>query len=97
MKRIYEKDEINDLILNQVITVLFRFEMILSNADTSTIIRVKLYELLSILIRLDYKEINEALAKQEILLACIINDFDRFDNNSNVLSILVEIVEDITQ
>lgn len=62
-KRIYEKDEINDLILNQIITVLFRFEMILSNADTSTIIRVKLYELLSILIRLDYKEINEALAK----------------------------------
>jgi hypothetical protein len=37
--------------------------MILSSADTSTIIRVKLYELLSILIRLDYKEINEALAK----------------------------------
>lgn len=62
-KRIYEKDEINDLILNQIITVLFRFEMILSSADTSTIIRVKLYELLSILIRLDYKEINEALAK----------------------------------
>lgn len=70
--------------------------MILQNADTSTMIRMKLYELLSIFIRLDYTEINQAFAEQEILLACVINDFDRYENNSCILAILVEIIEDIT-
>ena len=70
--------------------------MILSNADTQTLMRVKLYELLLIFIRMDYEQINKALAEQEILLACIINDFDRYDNNSSVLTILAEIVEVIT-
>ena len=33
--------------------VLFRFEMILGNAHTSTMVRIKLYELLSTFIKLE--------------------------------------------
>jgi hypothetical protein len=70
--------------------------MILGNADTSTLIRVKLYELLSTFLKLDQQPINDALADQENLVSCIVNDFDSFENNSIVLSILSQVVEDIT-
>ena len=94
--RIYAKDEFDDIVVRQIATVVFRFEMILSNADTQTLIRVKLYELLSTFLKLDQQPINEAFADQESLLSCIINDFDRFENNSVMLSILSRVVEDIT-
>ena len=62
--RIFTKKELPKITVEQIVTVIYRFEMILGNADTSTMIRVKLYELLSTFIRLDQKEINTALAEQ---------------------------------
>jgi len=51
--RIYPKIEFDEIVVWQISTVVFRFQMILGNADTSTFIRVKLYELLSTFIKLD--------------------------------------------
>jgi len=51
--RIHPKIEFDEIVVWQISTVVFRFQMILGNADTSTLIRVKLYELLSTFIKLD--------------------------------------------
>lgn len=76
--------------------VLFRFEMILGNAQTSTMVRIKLYELLSTFIRLEQAKINTALAEQKHLMSCILSDFNRFQNNSIMLTVLSQLVKNIT-
>jgi hypothetical protein len=87
-KRIYKKTDLSTMLAQQILTVLFRFEVILATVDTPIMIRIKLYELLSVLIRLDHKLINTALSEQEQLVECLVNDFDRFECNSNILGIL---------
>jgi len=57
-KRIYKKTDLSTILAQQILTVLFRFEVILGNVDTPVLIRIMLYELLSVLIRLDHKLIN---------------------------------------
>ena len=57
-KRIYKKTDLSTILAQQILTVIFRFEVILANVDTPMMIRIKLYELLSVLIRLDHKLIN---------------------------------------
>ena len=62
---------------------------------TTTIIRVKLYELLRIFIKLDYKLINTVIWEQANLFECIVNDYEANDSNSNVLVVLNRLIIEI--
>ena len=94
--RIYQKTELQQLIVQQIKTIIFRFEMILYLDQTQTITRIKIYELLTTLIRLDNQSIDEELAQQSNIIQCVVNDIEKFDSNSNVLSVLFELVNEIT-
>lgn len=94
--RIFPINSFDALCVDQIVTILYRLDLILIDPDTSTLIRVKLYELLSTFVKLDKQTINDALASEEHLLACVINDFERYENNSVVLKILAKLVEELT-
>ena len=70
--------------------------MILYLDETQTITRIKIYELLKTLIRLDNAAIDQEIAQQSNILQCIINDIEKFDSNSLMLSVLFELVKEIT-
>ena len=71
---------------------MFRFEMILYLDETQTMTRVKIYELLSILVSLDNEQIHSEIAEQTNLLQCILTDIEKFDSNSTILSVLFNLV-----
>ena len=85
------------MISQQICTVVYKCEQILSNTDTSTLIRVRLYELISTIIKLDFQMVNEAFAEEATLMACVVNDFDRYQSNSVMLTILMQLVEEVTE
>ena len=66
--------------------------MILYLDETQTMTRVKIYELLSILVSLDNVQIHSEIAEQTNLLQCILSDIEKFDSNSTVLSVLFNLV-----
>lgn len=49
-EHIYKSLDIETLIVQQITTILFRFEMLLAQGETSTIIRIKIYELLNMIL-----------------------------------------------
>lgn len=96
-ERIRERLDLDTLIVQQITTILFRFEMLLAQAETSTITRIKIYELLTMMLRLKCREIDlEIATNQKVILQYLINDIEHFDSNSNVLSVLFNLVEVIT-
>ena len=58
--------------------------------------RIKVYELLSVLVSLDNVAIYSEITQQTSLLQCVLNDIERFDNNSNMLKVLFEIITKMT-
>ena len=63
MPRIIQKNELDSLIVQQITTILFRFEMLLAQGtETSTITRIKIYELLTMMLRLQCREIELEIA-----------------------------------
>ena len=71
--------------------------MLLSQNETLTITRIKIYELLSMILRLQNKDIDREIAtNQKVILQYLINDIERFDTNSNVLSVLFHLIEVIS-
>ena len=71
--------------------------MLLAQRETSTITRIKIYELLAMMLRLQNRDINLEIARnQKVILQYLVNDIERFDSNSNVLSVLFNLVEVIT-
>lgn len=97
-ERIYKSLDIENLIVQQITTILFRFEMLIAQRETSTITRIKIYELLTMILRLRNRDINlEIATSQKIILQYLINDIERFDTNSNVLSVLFNLVETISR
>ena len=85
------------LIVQQITTILFRFEMLLAQEETSTITRIKIYELLTMMLRLECRDIDlEIATNQKVILQYLISDIQRFDSNSNVLSVLFSLVEVIS-
>ena len=87
--RIYQQDEVNPLLTQQIVTVLPRYEqmftthMNMSGLQVST--RVKLYELLETLVQLDNLIVNIAL-KDKSFSDFIMQDYETFDSNSQVLA-----------
>lgn len=97
-ERVYKSLDIENLIVQQITTILFRFEMLIAQRETSTITRIKIYELLTMILRLRNRDINlEIATSQKIILQYLINDIERFDTNSNVLSVLFNLVETISR
>lgn len=71
--------------------------MLLAQRETSTFTRIKIYELLAMMLRLQNRDINLEIARnQKVILQYLVNDIERFDSNSNVLSVLFNLVEVIT-
>ena len=96
-ERIYRSLDLERLIVEQITTILFRFDMLLAQRETSTITRIKIYELLAMMLRLQNRDINLEIARnQKVILQYLVNDIERFDSNSNVLSVLFNLVEVIT-
>ena len=62
MPRIIMKNDLDSLIVQQITTILFRFEMLLAQPETSTITRIKIYELLTMMLRLQCREIELEIA-----------------------------------
>lgn len=58
-------------------------------------IRVKLYELLVLIVKLNYTIINASIAKLETLLNQIVVDYETFDTNSSILGVLNNLIEAI--
>lgn len=72
--------------------------MLLAQDETQTITRIKIYELLTMLLSLQNREIDKEIAtNQKVVLQYLINDIGRFDSNSNVLSVLFRLVDIISQ
>lgn len=71
------------------------FEELLGENETQTPVRIKLYELLTVLVELDDDMINDALT-QTGLLALAIADFEKFDTNSNMLLVLAKLFTRVT-
>ena len=96
-ERIYRSLDLERLIVEQITTILFRFDMLLAQRETSTITRIKIYELLAMMLRLQNRDINLEIARnQKVILQYLVSDIERFDSNSNVLSVLFNLVEVIT-
>jgi hypothetical protein len=71
--------------------------MLLGQRETLTITRIKIYELLCMLLRLHNKDIDREIAtNQKVILQYLINDIERFDTNSNVLSVLFNLIKVIS-
>ena len=71
--------------------------MLLALDETSTITRIKIYELLNMILRLQNRDINNEIAvNQKVILQHLINDIERYDMNSNVLTILFNLVDVIS-
>lgn len=60
--RIKDRIDQDTLIVQQITTILFRFEMLLGQSETSTITRIKIYELLTMMLRLQCREIDYEIA-----------------------------------
>ena len=59
--------------------------------------RICLYELLTVLIHMDNKMINEAISEREQLLESIITDCERFDSTSTILVVLNKLIRNIVK
>jgi hypothetical protein len=70
------------------------FESVLCQPIIPTMVKVKLYELLSALIQMDNSAILTNIYKSKILNFIII-DYDKFENNSNLLILLNSTVKSI--
>ena len=60
-QRIYAQCDLENLIVQQITTILFRFEMLLAQHETQTITRLKIYELLAMILRLQNRDINQEI------------------------------------
>ena len=68
-ERIYRSLDLERLIVEQITTILFRFDMLLAQRETSTITRIKIYELLAMMLRLQNRDINLEIARnQKVIL-----------------------------
>lgn len=92
--RIYQKDQIDQIVVFLFANEIENFESVLCQPIIPTMVKVKLYELLSALIQMDDSAILTNIYKSKILNFIII-DYDKFENNSNLLILLNSTVKSI--
>ena len=84
------------LTAQQTKTIIQQLEGQLYLVETDITTRVIIYELLTTLLRLDDKIIDEEILESQDLLHCIVADIQKFDSNSNVLKVLFGLIYHIT-
>lgn len=93
-RKIYDKnsqEDLNSLLSQQIVSFFVKFESLFKQEGLKVINRVKLYELLQTMVLLDNETINEGLS-QRGFVEQLMNDYERFDSNSNVLNSLNKVI-----
>ena len=86
-QRIFEKGVIDPIVSGLIADEIENFENLICQPILPTIIKAKLYELLSALIQVDDPQICEQIHKSKIPNWLII-DYSKYENNSNILILL---------
>ena len=72
-QRIYDNIDPLALIVQQIISILFRFGMLLGQSETTTITKIKIYELLTMMLRLqNFEIIHEIATEHKIVLQYLV-------------------------
>ena len=101
-KKIYSRQsDVSPLLSQQIVSFMGKFEGILKVTGLKLLIRVKLYELLHILIQIDNDIINKGISERAIpdlvvvsflILIEMQEDYEAHDSNSNMLNVLNQII-----
>ena len=86
-QRIFDVKSIDPMVSALIAEEIENLENLICQPILPTIIKAKLYELLSALIQLDDALICEYIHSSKIL-AYVIIDYNRYENNSNILILL---------
>lgn len=86
-ERIFEKGVIDPIVAALLAEEVENFENLLCQPILPTIIKAKLYELLSSMIQVDVQEICEQILESKILNYIVI-DYSTYENNTNILILL---------
>jgi hypothetical protein len=73
-----------------------KFEGLLSNPETKTCVRIRLYQLIATFIELDDEVISTAFSELPNLIQYIIQDYNRYERNSTMLLMLNRVLKAIT-
>lgn len=94
-RRIFDRNsstDLNILLTQQIASFFSKFESLFKlEGGLKVLNRVKLYELLQVMVLLDNQIINEGLA-QRGFAEQIMEDYEKFDNNSNMLIALNKVI-----
>lgn len=90
----YNKDELDPIIASLLEQYVEDFIKILENPSLPTLIRVKLYELLSSLIQLDNTSICMQMFHCKVT-SVMVADYKRYEDNTNMLILLNGAVKSI--
>lgn len=95
-KKIFDKQDLQVLIAQQISMFVAKFEGLLSKPETKTCVRMRLYQLIATFIELDDAVISTAFSELSGLLQYIIQDYDRYERNSTMLLMLNRVLKAIT-
>ena len=96
-KRLYNKyTDVSQLLAQQIVSFLGKFEGVLKVSGLKLIIRVKLYELLNILVKMDIELINRGICEKGFT-DLLVEDYECNDSNSNILNVLNSLIVSICQ
>eukprot|EP00347_Sterkiella_histriomuscorum_P003094 403365611 len=91
-KKIYDKQaDLNALIAQQIVSFFGKFQGLFQLQHLKLLNRVKLYELLQIMVLLDNEHINKGLIDKSFT-DIIMEDYERYDRNSNLLSAINQVI-----
>ena len=95
-KRIFDKRDLQVLISQQISMFVAKFEGLLSNPETKTCVRIRLFQLIATFIELDDEVISTAFSELPNLIQYIIQDYNRYERNSTMLLMLNRVLKAIT-
>lgn len=95
-KKIFEKQDFQVLIAQQISMFLAKFEGLLSDSKTKTCVRIRLYQLIATFLELDDEAISNAFSELPELINYIIEDYNRYERNSTMLLMLNRVLTAIT-
>ena len=92
--RIFEKGPLDPLVATLLSEEIPNLENLICQPTITTIIKAKLYEMLSAMIQIGDQQICEKIHESKIL-NFLIQDYTRYEDNSNILILLNGVVKSI--
>ena len=92
--RIYQKGKLCPIVSSLIGVSIVNFESLICQPILPTMIKAKLYELLSAFIQVEQPIILMKILASKVLNYLII-DFDKYENNSNILLLLSNVIKSI--